>query len=185
MMRAPCFGDFLESLGLTLRLLITDASKYGLRPTTFSFLIFILKPVRQLFYKLGNLFCFCTLWPPSCTLCFVIQQCVLCNNCTFSLENHTTIGTVYCRFKGTVSRELRPRLLYIIRKLFSRPFVASLKIFILLKGQFAMYIPCKTLQRKLSWVILLYLYHVACAEKFVSTDNYFPLKAILRAITSR
>jgi len=43
-------------------------------------------------------------------------------------------------FKGTVSRELRPMLLYIIGKLFSRPIVASLKIFILLKGQFAMYI---------------------------------------------
>ena len=67
-------------------------------------------------------------------------------------------------FKGTVSRELRPLLLYIIRKLFSRPIVASLKIFILLKGQFAMY------------VILLCLYHVACAEKFVCTGNYFPLK---------
>ena len=42
--------------------------------------------------------------------------------------------------KGTVSRELRPMLLYIIGKLFSRPIVASLKIFILLKEQFAMYI---------------------------------------------
>ena len=42
--------------------------------------------------------------------------------------------------KGTVSRELRHRLLYIIQKLFSRPVVASLKILILLKGQFAMYI---------------------------------------------
>jgi len=74
-------------------------------------------------------------------------------------------------------------LLNIIGKLFSRPIVASLKIFILLKGQFTMYI--KTIQRKLSWVILLCLYHVACAEKFVSTVNYFPLKAIIRAITSR
>ena len=43
-------------------------------------------------------------------------------------------------FKGTVSRELRHRLLYIIQKLFSRPIVTSLKILILLKGQFAMYI---------------------------------------------
>jgi len=42
--------------------------------------------------------------------------------------------------KGTVSRELRHRLLSIIQKLFSRPVVASLKILILLKGQFAMYI---------------------------------------------
>ena len=42
--------------------------------------------------------------------------------------------------KGTVSRELRPMLPYIIGKLFSRPIVALLKIFILLKGQFAMYI---------------------------------------------
>jgi len=42
--------------------------------------------------------------------------------------------------KGTVSRKLRHRLLYIIQKLFSRPVVASLKILILLKGQFAMYI---------------------------------------------
>ena len=43
-------------------------------------------------------------------------------------------------FKGTVSRELRHRLLYIIQKLFSRPIVALLKILILLRGQFAMYI---------------------------------------------
>ena len=42
--------------------------------------------------------------------------------------------------KGTVSRELRHMLLYIIQQLFSRPIVASLKILILLKGQFAMYI---------------------------------------------
>jgi hypothetical protein len=42
--------------------------------------------------------------------------------------------------KGTVSQELRHRLLYIIRKLFSRPIVASHKILILLKGQLAMYI---------------------------------------------
>ena len=42
--------------------------------------------------------------------------------------------------KGTVSRELRHRLLYIIQKLFSRPIVVSLKILILFKGQFAMYI---------------------------------------------
>ena len=38
--------------------------------------------------------------------------------------------------KWTVSRELRHWLLYIIRKLFSRPIVASHKIYILLKGQF-------------------------------------------------
>ena len=44
------------------------------------------------------------------------------------------------KLKGTVSRELRHRLLYIIQKLFSRPVVASLEILILLKGQFAMYI---------------------------------------------
>ena len=43
-------------------------------------------------------------------------------------------------FKGTVSRELRPMLLYIIQKLFSRPIVTLLRIFILLKGQFTMYI---------------------------------------------
>ena len=43
-------------------------------------------------------------------------------------------------FKGTVSRELRHRLLYIIRKLFSRPIIASHKILILLNGQFVMYI---------------------------------------------
>ena len=42
--------------------------------------------------------------------------------------------------KGTVSRELRHMLLYIIQKLFSRHIVAWLKILILLKGQFAMYI---------------------------------------------
>ena len=39
--------------------------------------------------------------------------------------------------KGTVSRELRPMLLYIIQKLFSRPIVALHKIYILLKGQSA------------------------------------------------
>ena len=52
----------------------------------------------------------------------------------------TRYRIVLLQFKGTVSRELRPMLLYIIGKLFSRPIVASLKIFILLKGQFAMYI---------------------------------------------
>jgi len=41
--------------------------------------------------------------------------------------------------KGTVSRELRPRLLYIIRKLFSRPIIAGHKIYILLKGHFTIY----------------------------------------------
>ena len=39
-------------------------------------------------------------------------------------------------FEGTVSRELRHRLLYIIRKLFSRPIIALHKILILLKGHF-------------------------------------------------
>ena len=39
--------------------------------------------------------------------------------------------------KGTVSQELRHRLLYIIRKLFSRPIVALHQIFILSKGQSA------------------------------------------------
>ena len=42
--------------------------------------------------------------------------------------------------KGTVSRKLRPRLLYIIKKLFSRPIIAGHKILILLKGQFTIYI---------------------------------------------
>ena len=41
--------------------------------------------------------------------------------------------------KGTLSQELRHRLLYIIRKLFSMPIAALLQILILLKGQFAMY----------------------------------------------
>ena len=40
-------------------------------------------------------------------------------------------------FKGTVSQELRPMLLYIIQKLFSRPIIASHKVYILLKGQSA------------------------------------------------
>ena len=44
---------------------------------------------------------------------------------------------MYSLFKGTVSRELRLMLLYIIQKLFSRPIVASHKIYILLKGQSA------------------------------------------------
>ena len=42
------------------------------------------------------------------------------------------------KHKGTVSRELRHRLLYIIWKLFSRPIVASLN-FNFIKGQFTMY----------------------------------------------
>ena len=46
----------------------------------------------------------------------------------------------FLAIKGSVSRELRHWLLYIIQKLFSRPVVALLKILILLKGQFAMYI---------------------------------------------
>ena len=40
-------------------------------------------------------------------------------------------------FKGAVTRELRPRLLTIISKLFSRPILALHKIYILLKGQSA------------------------------------------------
>ena len=43
----------------------------------------------------------------------------------------------WASIKGTVSRELRPMLLYIIQKLFSRPIVALHKIYILLKGQSA------------------------------------------------
>ena len=50
--------------------------------------------------------------------------------------------------KGTISQELRPMLLYNIQKLFSRPIIASHKIYILLKGQFA--IIKKTPLRKLS-----------------------------------
>ena len=42
-----------------------------------------------------------------------------------------TLNSQY--FKGTVSRELRPMLLYIIWKLFSMPTIASHKILILLK----------------------------------------------------
>jgi len=38
--------------------------------------------------------------------------------------------------KGTVSRKLRHRLLYIIGKLFSRPIIAWHKILTFLKGQF-------------------------------------------------
>ena len=40
------------------------------------------------------------------------------------------------KLKGTVSRKLRPMLLYIIQKLFSRPIIAGHKILILLKGHF-------------------------------------------------
>ena len=62
--------------------------------------------------------------------------------------------------EGTVSRELRHRLLYIIQKLFSRPVVASLKILILLKGQFVGNVH-KTVHRKLSRVILICFSHIA------------------------
>ena len=42
--------------------------------------------------------------------------------------------------KGSVQQKLRPMLLYVIRKLFSRPIINGHQIYILLKGQFAMYI---------------------------------------------
>ena len=47
--------------------------------------------------------------------------------------------------KGSVQRKLRPRLLYIIQKLFSWRWATENKIFTFLKGQFAIYI--KPLQR--------------------------------------
>ena len=47
--------------------------------------------------------------------------------------------------KGSVQRKLRPRLLYIIQKLFSWRWAAENKIFTFLNGQFAIYI--KPLQR--------------------------------------
>jgi hypothetical protein len=50
-------------------------------------------------------------------------------------------------FKGSVQPELRPMLLYIIRKLFSRRYVADDKILKLLKGLFTIY--KKPLQRTL------------------------------------
>ena len=54
----------------------------------------------------------------------------------FKLYKTDTIRFCLFLLKGTVSQELRHRLLYIIRKLFSRPIVALHKIYILLKGQF-------------------------------------------------
>ena len=68
--------------------------------------------------------------------------------------------------KGTVSRELSHRLLYIFQKLFSRPIIASLKNFNFIKGTV-----CnvhKTVQRKLSWVILLCSNHRAGGVQFLS-----------------
>ena len=56
------------------------------------------------------------------------------------LRYQYTSFTLSFPFKGSVSRQVRHRLLYIIRKLFSRPIIAGHKILILLKGQFAMYI---------------------------------------------
>ena len=41
--------------------------------------------------------------------------------------------------EASVQRNLRPRLLYIIRKLFLRPIIAGHKIYILLKGHFTIY----------------------------------------------
>ena len=60
------------------------------------------------------------------------------NNIILLYEHMMWLFFVHCEvpFKGTVSRELRHRLPYIIRKLFSRPIVTSHKIYILLKGQF-------------------------------------------------
>ena len=49
--------------------------------------------------------------------------------------------------KGSVQQKLRPRLLYITRKLFSGRGVAENKVLTFLKGQFTIYI--KPLQRTL------------------------------------
>ena len=65
-----------------------------------------------------------------------------------------------CLLKGTVSRELRPMLLNIIKKLFSRPIIAGHKIYI--------HNHQKTLQHKLSWLMLLCLNHVAGGIYFFS-----------------
>ena len=56
------------------------------------------------------------------------------------------IGLTILVIKGTVSRELRPMLLYIIKKLFSRPIIAGHKIDIFIKG--TLHNHQKTLQRK-------------------------------------
>ena len=52
---------------------------------------------------------------------------------------------IYLGFKGSVQRKLRPRLLYIIQKLFSWRCSAKNKMLTFLKGQFTIYI--KPLQR--------------------------------------
>ena len=69
---------------------------------------------------------------------------------TFSrINSNNFVGfvlhTCILNIKGSVQRKLRPRLLYIIQKLFSWRWAAENKIFTFLKGQFAIYI--KPLQR--------------------------------------
>ena len=70
-----------------------------------------------------------------------MQQCCKCG---VMLSNQPCQITKW-GFKGSVQRKLRPRLLYIIQKLFSWRWAAENKIFTFLKGQFAIYI--KPLQR--------------------------------------
>ena len=41
--------------------------------------------------------------------------------------------------KGSIQRKLRPRLLYLIGMLFSRPIIAGHKIYFLLKGHFTIF----------------------------------------------
>ena len=78
-------------------------------------------------------------------------------------------------FKGTVSRELRHRLLYIIGKLFSRPIVALLKIYILLKGHFTIFKKPSSVSKAGSNRLPTCMF----------PGNYFSQKAFPQVITSR
>ena len=62
-----------------------------------------------------------------------------------SSAEETTYIRSACVLKGSVQRKLMPRLLYMIRKLFSRRWTAENKIVTFLKGQLTIYI--KPLQR--------------------------------------
>ena len=71
---------------------------------------------------------------------------------TIALERSFWLIYSNTHLKGTVSRELRHRLLYIIQNLFSGAMVAHQKILILVKGYFALY--KKKIQHKNSPTIL-------------------------------
>ena len=75
--------------------------------------------------------------------CHALRVCPICLYNSFIVHLCTHIYVVI--LKGSVQRKLRPMLLYIIRKLFSRRWTAKYLNFCLLKGHFKIYI--KPLQR--------------------------------------